>query len=267
MIPKIIHYCWFGNQPMPEEQQKNITEWSVLMPDYRIMCWNENNMDLKITPFISQAYESGKFAFVADYTRLFALKTFGGIYMDTDVKVNRPFDDYLNYSVFTSYEFHPSYNEYKIMLSLLDDQGNRKDKGSVKKIPGAGLMSAIIAAKKDSRFINDCLKIYNNISYAELRERNYTIPSTLAITAEKYGFRYKNEFQLLDDNIAIFPTNVFADYRTADKSSIAVHLVADSWGKDKSTFENLKAYLYRKYWVRTIYMSIRNLFEKHPLKY
>lgn len=252
---------------MPPKQVGYINKWRQLMPDYEFVCWSEKNMNMKAAPFIVQAYESGTYAFVADYTRLYALFTIGGIYLDTDVVVNERFDRFLSYSAFTSYEFHPGYSEYDRMLTFVDSDGYRIKKGDKTKIPGVGLMSAIIGAEKNSSFIKDCLDMYNNMTYAEAREKNYTIPSTLAITAEKYGFKYSNVFQLLEDNVAIFPSNVFADYRTADRHSVAIHNVAGSWGKKKNMVGVVKSRLYRIGFIRTLYMQMRNLFEKHPLKY
>lgn len=267
MIPKIIHYCWFGNSSMPTEQLRYIQGWKKMMPEYQFICWNENNIDMNLSPFLSQAYASGKFAFVADYIRLYVLYTVGGIYMDTDVQVKKKFDKFLKYSFFTSYEFHPKYKEYNKMLSMIDSNGIRITKDKMIKIPGVGLMSAIIAAEKGNSFIKDCLNMYNKMTYSEAREKNYTIPSTLAITAEKYGFRYIDEFQLLNGNLAIFPSNVFADYRTAAKDSVAIHKVAGSWSDNKTFISNIKSVLYRIKFVRAMYMNIRNIFEKNPLKY
>lgn len=267
MIPKIIHYCWFGDSEMPAEQQEYINGWKKLMPDYDFKCWSEQNMNVKECRFIEEAYEKKVYAFVADFTRLYALYTFGGIYLDTDVIVHKRFDEFLKFSFFTSYEFHPSYNEYKRMLLMLDEKGNRIVEDKKIKIPGAGLLSAIIGAEKESKFISDCLGIYYGMTYSEAREKNYTIPSTLAIAAEKYGFRYIDEFQLLNGNIAIFPSKIFADYRNATKDSIAVHNVAGSWGDKKSFLENIIRILYRKRFIRTMYMNIRNIFEHNPLKY
>lgn len=266
MIPKTLHYCWFGGKPLPANQQKYIDGWLRLMPDYKIRRWSESDIDINSVPLVKQAYESGTFAFVADYVRLYALLTEGGIYMDTDVKVKKTFDPYLDYSMFTSYEFHPGYKEYAKMLTMIDGNGRRIAEKDVK-IPGAGLMSAIIGAEKGSPFIKDCMSIYHSMGYAELRQRNYTIPSTLAITAEKYGFRYANEFQLLDGNMAVFPSNIFADYRTADKKSVAVHWPTGSWGKRKGVSGRIKSFLYRVRPIRRVYMTVRNIFEKRPLHY
>lgn len=104
MIPKIIHYCWFGRGEMPELAQKCIESWHKYMPDYEYKLWNEDNFDVNSVPYVKEAYEARKFAFVTDYVRLYALYTEGGIYMDTDVEVLKPYDGLLQLTAFTGYE-------------------------------------------------------------------------------------------------------------------------------------------------------------------
>lgn len=104
MIPKIIHYCWFGRGPMPELALHCIESWHKHMPDYRYKLWNEDNFDLHSNEYVREAYSAQKYAFVTDYVRLFALYTEGGIYMDTDVEVLKPYDDLLGLTGFTGYE-------------------------------------------------------------------------------------------------------------------------------------------------------------------
>lgn len=104
MIPRIIHYCWFGRGPMPELALRCIESWHKYMPDYEYKLWNEDIFDVNSVPYVSEAYKSGKYAFVTDYVRLFALYTEGGIYMDTDVEVLKPYDDLLSLPGFTGYE-------------------------------------------------------------------------------------------------------------------------------------------------------------------
>ena len=87
MIPKIVHYCWFGGKPLPEDAKKCIASWRKYLPDYEIKEWNESNFDVNSNRYVREAYESRKFAFVTDYVRLYALVMEGGIYMDTDVEV------------------------------------------------------------------------------------------------------------------------------------------------------------------------------------
>ena len=266
MIPKIVHYCWFGGKEMPESQQRNIVHWKSVLPDYEFKCWTEENFDVESSSFTKEAKAAGKWAFVADYVRLYALYTMGGIYMDTDVIVNKSFDEYLNYSFFTSYEFHPKYREYDEMIDMLDGQGRRKEGVEMdKKIPGVGLMSAIFASEAGHPLIKDCMSLYD-MSFEENRRRNYTIPTTLAITAEKYGFCYVNEKQELPENICIFPSDVFADYRTATSDSVAVHECTGSW-KNQTLLQRIKVMIYKRRWCRRLYMVARNLFEKNSLVY
>lgn len=104
MIPKVIHYCWFGKGEMPELALKCIESWHKFMPDYEYKLWNEENFDVNLVPYTKEAYLARKFAFVTDYVRLWALYSEGGIYMDTDVEILKPLDDLLHFSAFTGYE-------------------------------------------------------------------------------------------------------------------------------------------------------------------
>ena len=92
VIPKIIHYCWFGKKKKPKVIQKCIESWKSILDDYQIIEWNEDNFDISCNDFVREAYENGKFAFVSDYVRIYALYNYGGIYMDTDVQVYKYFD-------------------------------------------------------------------------------------------------------------------------------------------------------------------------------
>ena len=104
MIPKTIHYCWFGGNPLPEDAQKCIASWKKYCPDYEIKEWNETNFDINYMPFVKQAYESGKFAFVSDIARLIALYNEGGVYMDTDVELLKPLDELLENTAYIGFE-------------------------------------------------------------------------------------------------------------------------------------------------------------------
>jgi mannosyltransferase OCH1-like enzyme len=96
MIPKIIHYCWFGRNPLPKSAQKCIDSWKVFFPEYKLKEWNEDNFDVNIIPYTKEAYEAKKYAFVSDYARFWVLYHYGGIYFDTDVEVIKPMDDILS---------------------------------------------------------------------------------------------------------------------------------------------------------------------------
>ncbi len=104
MIPRIIHYCWFGRGAMPELALKCIDSWHKHMPDWEYVFWNEDNFDVSSYPYTQEAYDAKKFAFVSDVVRLKALKEFGGVYFDVDFEVYKPFDDLLHHGAFAGFE-------------------------------------------------------------------------------------------------------------------------------------------------------------------
>lgn len=103
-IPKTIHYCWFGGNPLPESAQKCIESWRKYLPDYEIKEWNESNYDVHKIPYIHEAYEAKKFAFVSDFARFDILYQYGGVYFDTDVEVIKPLNDILERGSFMGVE-------------------------------------------------------------------------------------------------------------------------------------------------------------------
>lgn len=104
MIPKIIHYCWFGGGLMPETAIKCIESWHRYMPDWEYICWDEKTFKIASFPYALEAYEAKKYAFVSDVARLYALECYGGIYLDTDVLVFKSFEPLLDLSAFAGFE-------------------------------------------------------------------------------------------------------------------------------------------------------------------
>lgn len=104
MIPKTIHYCWFGKGEMPELAKRCIASWHEHMPDYEYKLWSEDCFDMSQNAYAQEAYTAQKYAFVSDYVRLWALERDGGIYLDTDVEVFKPFDDLLGHKAFAGFE-------------------------------------------------------------------------------------------------------------------------------------------------------------------
>jgi hypothetical protein len=118
MIPKIIHYCWFGGNPLPESAKKCIASWRKFLPDYEIKEWNESNFDVNSIPYTAEAYKAKKYAFVSDYARFYILYKYGGLYFDTDVEVIHSMDDIVARGNFMGFEsdisgkmFQPGYEK------------------------------------------------------------------------------------------------------------------------------------------------------------
>lgn len=130
MIPKIIHYCWFGGNPLPESAKKCIASWRKFLPDYEIWQWSEGPLnenehehekdlfdkilpfDVNSIPYTQQAYEAKKYAFVSDYARFWILYKYGGLYFDTDVEIIKPLDDIIERGPFMGIEVRAKEGEY-----------------------------------------------------------------------------------------------------------------------------------------------------------
>lgn len=122
-IPRKIHYCWFGKKPLPKSAVKCIKSWKKYFPEYEIIEWNEDNYDVNKIPYIKQAYQAGKYAFVSDYARFDILFNEGGIYFDTDVEVIKSFDDVLANGPFMGCEIDGCESEQNETHTILINPG------------------------------------------------------------------------------------------------------------------------------------------------
>lgn len=242
MIPKIIHYCWFGGAPKPALIQHCIASWRKRLPEYEIKEWNESNFDVNMSNISREAYYHQLWAFVADYCRLYALSTEGGIYMDTDVIVLRPFEQFLNHSFFSCHEYQPWEFEPQ-KANYIDTTGKRLN-GITQQVPGFGIQGGVMMAEKGSPFIRECLDYYNKLHL----EGDIIVCRLLSCLLEKYGYRYNKEAQNLSGNIRIDAPKTFANMTTLDESSYAWHLYYRSWGRNgfslKQQFRNKFTRLY-----------------------
>lgn len=146
MIPKTIHYCWFGRGELTPLAKKCIASWQQFFPGYEIKEWNEDNFDVNIIPYTADAYKAGKYAFVSDYARFWVLYHFGGVYFDTDVEVIRPMDDVLEKGPLMGFELlgecpavnpglglaaEPEMSLYKAALNQFEQMSFQKENGSI----------------------------------------------------------------------------------------------------------------------------------------
>ena len=146
MIPKVIHYCWFGGNPLPKSAQKCIASWRKYLPDYEIKEWNESNFDVNIIPYTAEAYKAKKYAFVSDYARFWILYKYGGLYFDTDVEVIKNMDDIIAKGPFMGCENEAKAGATPAQLGVAPGLGLGVN-------PGLGLYGEILEDYKTSHFI------------------------------------------------------------------------------------------------------------------
>lgn len=213
MIPKIIHYCWFGGAELPNLAQKCIASWRKYCPDYEIREWNERNYDISSKPlYVRQAYEKKKWAFVSDYARFDILYQYGGLYFDTDVEMIRPIESILERGAFLGCEKPMSDNN--IMVN-----------------PGLGM-----AAEAGMRFYREVLDSYNDeqFEYITVGNKTKTIVDRTTEILEKHGLCYSPNVQKVD-NIMIYPPEYFCpfDFRlrrmNKTKNTYTIHWYDASW--------------------------------------
>lgn len=216
MIPKIIHYCWFGNNAKPKNVEKCIQTWKDVLPDYRFIEWNEKNFDITYNKFTLEAYAAKKYAFVSDVARLKALYEYGGIYLDTDVIVYKTFDFIL---------------KEKCVFGFEEKQF---------------IATSFMACEQYNEFIKCFLDYYFETKFGDM-ETNVVVVTNLL---EKRGLKRNDEKQLVDENIAVFPQEFFSPYDYINcvmkktNQTICVHLYYVSWAKKSEKFSRvMKSFL------------------------
>ena len=159
MIPKIIHYCWLSDEPFPKKIRKCMETWKKTHPDYEIVRWSTKNFDINSIPYVKEAFEAQKWAFAADYIRMYALYTQGGIYLDSDVILLKRFDDFLGNSFFSSMEYHPKQIEKCGTMNYIDSNGKRI---ADKYIEGIQIQAAVMGAEKGNPFVKEVMDWYSD---------------------------------------------------------------------------------------------------------
>lgn len=207
MIPKIIHYCWFGGNPLPDLAVKCIESWKKFLPDYKIQEWNESNYDVYKITYIAQAYDAQKYAFVSDFARFDILYKYGGLYFDTDVEVLRPMDEIIERGAFCGVECAGALN--------------------------AGLGLGSPAA---SPIYREILDSYENSSFIK-SDGTMDLTTVVKRVSDifcKHGFTGEDEIQCVA-GITIYPTEYFCpkDYITGEikitENTCTIHHYDGSW--------------------------------------
>lgn len=225
MIPKKIHYCWVGGNPLPESVKKCIKSWKKRCPDYEIIEWNETNYDFSSVPYMREAYEEKKWGFVPDYARLDIVYTHGGIYLDTDVEIIRPLDPLLKLQGFAGFQ-----DETQVALGL-----------------GFG-------AEAGNPVLKILMDSYRDLHFRQPDGSCDLTPSPTLNTrtlVEKCGLRPADSLQALD-GMTVFPSEYFCPKSFDDgvvrktKNTYSIHHFDASWFDDDKKQEKLASWKHKQ---------------------
>lgn len=249
IIPKKIHYCWLSGEPLPDMLRRCMDTWQRVLPGYELVKWDTDRFDVTSVKFVEEAFQSKKWAFAADYIRLHALYTEGGIYLDTDVYVLKSFDAFLSHAFFSSVEIdHEAIRLYKTMASLHSD-GTPKHPDTY--IRGIQIQAAVMGAVKGHPYLYDCMKYYHDRGFIHndgSHHNEIIAPHIYAKAAVPYGFVYQDKEQGLKENMVIYPSETFAGHlHTSNHKAYAIHMCAGGWrdatkwGVAKSLWESIRS--------------------------
>jgi len=194
MIPKKIHYCWFGRNELPASAKKCIASWKMFFPEYDIVEWNESNYDVKKIPYLAMAYEAKKYAFVSDYARIDILYHEGGINFDTDVEVIQSFDDVITDDGFMGCE-----------IDGAELQGGDQKVSFICVNPGLG-----IAAPSELMIYKEIMEFYETFTADDkdkVTTKGFIVPQTTKILMQR-GMKDITGIQKVE-GISIYPKEYF----------------------------------------------------------
>ena len=230
-IPKVIHCVWLSGEEKPQLAKDCLATWKNIMPDYEIREWGMNDVKDIDSSFLQKTIAARKWAYATDFLRVYILYKYGGIYMDLDVLVYKRFDEFLEHGAFSSVEFNPTYF-YKTM--------NKKN------VVGMGIEAAVLGAVPAHPWIGEILDFYTDREF--INDHDYCMsiimPKVITKISEKHGFVYAPLFQVLDNDVYLYPPDVFSSIslrpvRDAvgdlknlgkyNKVQYACHLCANSW--------------------------------------
>lgn len=229
-IPKVIHYCWFGGRPHPESVVRCMDSWRRVLPDYRIIEWNETNFDVNTNDYTREAHSAGKFAFVTDYVRLKVLHDYGGIYMDTDVEVLKSLDRFLHHAAFSGFE-----DETRIPTAVMGSQAGNE---------WIGLLLADY----------DGLHFRGTDGQEDLTTNVSRITRT---THDHYGLAMDNRFHEIPGVLTLYPKDYFCPKSygtgiiTRTANTHAIHHFSGTWRtEDRRAFKAAQGRLNRLFGTR-----------------
>lgn len=256
MIPKIIHYSWFSDDPIPDHIKTMMETWKKYMPDYEYILWDGKMLAEINNNFANEAVSVRKWAFAADFLRLYVVFNYGGIWFDTDIEVFKSFDPFLNNRVFIAHEAGA--------------------KGYGKKFHW--LTAHCFGAEKGHPFIKDCLDFYLNRNFIRTTSKNFpphfqfdlTIsPEVMAVIAINYGYDsngFKDEEQFLREGIHVYPSDYLDSPQYKSMKRVhSIHREAGAWRPgNEGKMPNYEGTNQRK---GRLFYNLKILFQKILLKF
>ena len=244
MIPKIIHYCWLSNDPLPKDIQNYIETWKKRLPDYEIIKWDFSRFDKNNSKWVSQAFDNKKYAFAADFIRLYAVYNYGGIYLDSDVEVLKTFDPFLT------------------LKTMIGWQYNKK-----------GLEIATFGAEMGAKWVKECLEYYDKREFVKPDGTfdTMTLPLIIENVLKTKAYRLvdvtniDNAKEVTDENeIPVFGEDFFSpksfDGRiSATSNTISIHHFVASWTSPMHRFLRKMALTIGGYRLKSFLSSIKLL--------
>lgn len=214
MIPKIIHYCWLSNDPLPKDIQEYINSWKEKLPDYQIMKWDFSIFDKSSSKWVEQAFDQRKYAFASDFIRLYAVYNYGGIYLDSDVQVLKSFDPFL------------------CLETMIGWQCNKD-----------GLEIACFGAEKGTEWVRKCLDYYDGREFINPNGslNTKTLPLIIEETLKANGYKLVDVDNVTDavkitgnNEIPVFAQDFFSpkDFNgrlTITERTVSIHHFVASW--------------------------------------
>ena len=242
MIPRTIHYCWFGGNPLPKRVKRCMESWKKYCPDYEIIRWDEQNFDVNYNRYTKEAYDAGKWAFVSDVARMYIIYHHGGIYLDTDVELIGSLDPFLSDKAFMGVEYN----------------------GLVATGLGFG-------AEKNLQVIREMLDEYSSLPFDE--SDPVSCPKLTTEFLARYGYSSGKQIQTVRD-IVIYPTEYFAPMNWVTgtlhvtSNTVSIHYYLASWAtknwRQKKKLRKICCYVLGEKRGMRFYERCAGLYKRNP---
>ncbi len=246
IIPKVIHYCWFGRNPLPPSAVKCIESWKKYLPDFEIKEWNEESFDVNSVEYSRQAYEAKKYAFVSDYARFWILYHYGGVYFDVDVEVIKPIDDLLQ----------------KGPIWAIETIATKEKRGSL----NGGL---ILATEKGNHIYDKILEQYKTLPFYDKQGNisQYTMNPLITDLFTEMGFKCSGEIECIEGNY-FYPKDYFnpldpvTGVLKKTENTRSIHWYMASWLPSEPKWKKSAKQLYHRVFGVDFTQKIKRLIKK-----